>query len=79
MRSFALNFKPRKREGEEPLNKQSTLVLVVAALVGQVEVDSGGQRYVLAAGQKQTFADKSASAKKKPAFSGTIVEASAAC
>ena len=70
---FCVELQTEEDEGEEPLNRRN-VILIVAALVGQVEVDSGGKHYVLAAGQKQSFADKS---YKKPTFSGTIVEASA--
>jgi ferric-dicitrate binding protein FerR (iron transport regulator) len=71
---FSVELQPDldEEEGDDPLNKRSALLMVVAALVGQVEVESGGQHYVLAAGQKKTFADK-----RKPDFGGTVVAVSA--
>jgi ferric-dicitrate binding protein FerR (iron transport regulator) len=68
---FRVELQPEDEEGEESMNCRAAL-LIVAALVGQVEVESGGQHYVLAAGQKQSFADNSKPVKRKPDFSGTI-------
>ena len=73
---FRIELKPDEEEGEEPVNRRSAVLMIVAALVGQVEVESGGQHYTLAAGQKKSFADKSNPGKSKPAFSGAITEVS---
>jgi hypothetical protein len=79
--AFCVELQPSEEyepseEGDEPLNKRTTVLLVVAALFGQVEVESGGQHYVLAAGQKKAFADKSGGNVKKPSFGGRVVEVS---
>src|SRR5262249_55726787 len=74
---FCVELQPVEEEDEEPMNSPSTVLLVVAALVGQVEVDSGGQRYVLAAGEKKAFADQGGKKPGKPHFGGTVVGVSA--
>jgi ferric-dicitrate binding protein FerR (iron transport regulator) len=74
---FCVELQPVEEEDEEPMNSPSTVLLVVAALVGQVEVDSGGQRYVLAAGEKKAFAEQGSKKPGKPDFGGTVVAVSA--
>jgi ferric-dicitrate binding protein FerR (iron transport regulator) len=75
---FRVELQPSEEpeEGEDNLNNRTSVLLVVAALFGQVEVYSGGQHYVLAAGEMKEFADKPAKNSKKPSFGGKVVEVS---
>jgi ferric-dicitrate binding protein FerR (iron transport regulator) len=68
---FSVELEPA--EGVEPMSKRGAVLLVVAALVGQVEVHSQGQRYVLAPGQSWVFAGEGKAPFRKPAASGTVV------
>jgi hypothetical protein len=70
---FSVELQPEDEEGVGPMSKRGAVLLVVAALVGQVEVDSKGQRYVLAPGHSWVFAAEGKAPFRKPAFSGTVV------
>jgi DNA-directed RNA polymerase specialized sigma24 family protein len=72
---FSVELQTAEEEEDEvgPMSQKGALLLVVAALVGQVEVQSAGKNYVLAAGQSRVFAADGKAPYQKPAFSGTVV------
>jgi ferric-dicitrate binding protein FerR (iron transport regulator) len=72
---FRVELQPDLEEGEDPLDERAVL-MVVAALVGQVEVESGGRQYRLAAGQKKSFQDTGSNKAHKPNLGGVVVETS---
>src|SRR5262249_25072883 len=74
--AFSVELQPEDEEGVEPMTNRSTVVLIVAALVGSVEVHSAGHNYLLASGQSKVFAPGKAPLEK-PAFSGKVVEVAA--
>jgi ferric-dicitrate binding protein FerR (iron transport regulator) len=83
---FSVELRPEDEEGDDSMSGRGATLLIVAVLAGQVEVEIGGQRQVLALGQSKTFAGekpgggKPASGKAafgKPAFGGTVVALSA--
>jgi ferric-dicitrate binding protein FerR (iron transport regulator) len=82
---FSVELRPDDEEGDDSMSGRGATLLIVAVLAGQVEVEVGGQRQVLALGQSQTFAGEKPGAKKppgdkpafgKPAFGGTVVAVS---
>jgi hypothetical protein len=73
--AFTVELQPDDTE-EETMNNRGTLLLVVAALIGQVEVHSAGRDYLLAPGKSWVFAAEGKTFVK-PSLGGTIVAISA--
>ncbi|MCS6852574.1 MAG: FecR domain-containing protein [Gemmataceae bacterium] len=70
-------WSPPEHEGGPTMNPQTTLAIAVAVLLGQVEVQHQGQRYLLGFGQSHVFAaDDDKPAKKSLRF-GTVAEVAA--
>jgi hypothetical protein len=72
---FSVELQPV--EEEERMSGRGELLLVVAALVGQVEIDSLGRRHVLTSGQSVAFASEGPALPAKPAFAGMTVAVAA--
>jgi hypothetical protein len=72
---FSVELQTPEEEEEEvgPISQKGALLLVVAALVGQVEVRSAGKSYTLAPGQSRVFAADGKAPYQKPSFGGTVV------
>src|SRR5262249_46135917 len=74
---FSAELQPVAEEEEESMSDRGALLLVVAALVGQVEVQSKGHTYVLGPGKSLAFAGDGKPRYVKPSFSGTVVAVAA--
>jgi hypothetical protein len=59
------------------MSGRGELLLIVAALVGQVEVESKGRHFVLGAGQSVALAAEGPARPSKPAFGGQVVAVAA--
>jgi ferric-dicitrate binding protein FerR (iron transport regulator) len=69
--AFTVELQPEEEE-EETMSNRGSLLLVVAALVGQVEVHSAGRDYLLLGGQSRVFAAEGKSFVK-PSLGGKVV------
>jgi ferric-dicitrate binding protein FerR (iron transport regulator) len=71
---FSVELQPVSSEDAEDLMlNRGTLLLVVAALVGDVEVSSDGRHYVLGPGQSRAFAADGKEVTGKPQLGGKVV------
>jgi hypothetical protein len=79
--AFSVKLQPVDEEGEGIVSNRIAMLLVVAALFGEVEVRSEGTRFLLGPGQSQVFAGPAKPAvkppAKKPSFAGTVVAVTA--
>ena len=75
---FTVELQPvTSNDEEESMLGKKSLLLVVAALVGDLEVSNSGRRYVVAAGQTRAFAADGKEVTGKPNAGGRIVAVAA--
>jgi ferric-dicitrate binding protein FerR (iron transport regulator) len=70
--TFSVKIQPTQMQGVEPMSPRLFLMLTVAVMTGQVEVQGVEEKFTLAAGEKREV-----TTEKRPSLTGKVVEVSA--